>query len=119
MLVDELKAARRAENRSAGRRLAVVGEVDSCRLRQLGGRETWCTDTQEAVAAEEAAALRVGQALATSHLYYARAMRTRLPLVGALLRDHNIRPVNADAPPRRNHQTLLPDPHGTRCDSIG
>lgn len=81
MLVDELKAARRAENRSAGRRLAVVGEVDSCRLRQLGGRETWCTDTQEAVAAEEAAALRVGQALATSHLYYARAMRTRLPLV--------------------------------------
>ncbi len=77
--------AGRAENSAAGQRLAVVGELDTLRLRQVGERETWCTDTQEAVAAEVAAALCISQALATSYLYYARAMRTRLPQVGALL----------------------------------
>ena len=75
----------RAENSAAGQRLAVIGELDALRLRLLGERETWCTDTQEAVPAEVAAAMSVSQALATSYLYYARAMRTRLPLVGALL----------------------------------
>jgi hypothetical protein len=84
-LVDRLRAARRTENCAAGQRLAVIAELDAMRLRQLGERETWCTDTQEAVAAEVAAALCIGQGLATSYLYYARAMRTRLPLVGALL----------------------------------
>src|ERR1700742_3945588 len=84
-LVDRLRATRRAENSAAGQRLAVIGELDALRLRALGERETWCTDTQEAVAAEVAAALCISQALATSYLYYARAMRTRLPQVGALL----------------------------------
>ncbi len=84
-LVDELRVTRRAENSAAGRRLAVIGELDALRLRLLGERETWCTDTQEAVAAEVAAALCISQALATSFLYYARAMRSRLPRVGALL----------------------------------
>jgi hypothetical protein len=84
-LVDRLRAARRAENSAAGQRLAVIGELDALRLRLLGERETWCTDTQEAVAAELAAAMCISQALATSYLYYARAMRTRLPLMGALL----------------------------------
>jgi hypothetical protein len=85
-LVDRLRATRRAENSAAGQRLAVIGELDALRLRLLGERETWCTDTQEAVAAEVAAATCISQALATSYLYYARAMRTRLPLVGALLK---------------------------------
>jgi hypothetical protein len=84
-LVNELRVAARAENSAAGRRLAVIGKLDALRLRLLGERETWCTDTQEAVAAEVAAALCISQALATSYLYYARAMRTRLPRVGALL----------------------------------
>lgn len=84
-LVDQLRASGRAENRAAGRRLAVIGELDALRLRLLGERETWCTDTQEAVAAEVAAALCISQSLANSYLYYARAMRTRLPQVGAML----------------------------------
>ncbi|MDT5203725.1 MAG: hypothetical protein QOD34_361, partial [Mycobacterium sp.] len=84
-LVEQLRASGRAENRAAGRRLAVIAELDALRLRLFGERETWCTDTQEAVAAEVAAALCVSQALANSYLYYARALRTRLPQVGAML----------------------------------
>jgi uncharacterized protein DUF222 len=64
--------------------------LDVVRLRQVGERETWCTDTQEAVAAEVAAALRITHGLATSYLYYSRAMRTRLPRFGALLQDGDI-----------------------------
>jgi hypothetical protein len=75
-------AAARAENRAAGERLAVIGELDLLRLRQVGERET---DTQEAVTAEVAAALGITQALAASYLYYSRAMRARLPRVGTLL----------------------------------
>ena len=84
-LVESMVAATRAENRAAGARLAAIGELDLLRLRQVGERETWCTDTQEAIAAEVAAALCVTQALATSYLYYARTIRTRLSKVGALL----------------------------------
>jgi hypothetical protein len=89
-MVDRLRATRRAENSAAGQRLAVIGDLDALRLRLLGERETWCTDTQEAVAAEVAAAMCISHALATSYLYYARAMRTRLPLVGALLQAGDI-----------------------------
>jgi Domain of unknown function (DUF222) len=85
VLVERLCAASRAENRAAGQRLAVTGEFDVMRLRQVGERETWCTDTQEAVTAEIAAALTITQALAASYLYYSRAMRLRLPQVGELL----------------------------------
>ena len=84
-MVDRLRATRRAENSAAGQRLAVIGELDALRLRLLGERETWCTDTQEAVAAEVAAAIVHQPGAGNSYLYYARAMRTRLPLVGALL----------------------------------
>ncbi|MGH3626209.1 MAG: HNH endonuclease signature motif containing protein [Sciscionella sp.] len=84
-LLDRICAAARAENRAAGERLAVIGELDVLRLREVGERETWCTDTQEAVTAEVAAALQASQALAASYLYYARAMRNRLPQVGRAL----------------------------------
>jgi hypothetical protein len=84
-IAERIVAAARAENRAAGERLAAIGELDLLRLRQVGERETWCTDTQEAIAAEVGAALSVTQALATSYLYYARTMRTRLSKVGALL----------------------------------
>jgi hypothetical protein len=90
VVVERICAASRAENRAAGQRLAAIGELDVLRLRQVGERETWCTDTQEAVAAEVAAALRITQGLATSYLYYSRAMRTRLPQVGALLQAGDI-----------------------------
>jgi hypothetical protein len=86
MLLERIGAAARAENRAAGERLLVIGELDLLRLRQVGERETWCTDTQEAVTAEVAAALGISQGLAASYLYYSRAMRTRLPRVGELLR---------------------------------
>jgi Domain of unknown function (DUF222) len=90
ILVERICAASRAENRATGQRLAAIGELDLLRLRQVGERQTWCTDTQEAVAAEVAAALRITQGLATSYLYYSRAMRTRLPRVGALLQAGDI-----------------------------
>lgn len=84
-VMGRLRAAARAENRAAGQRLAVIGELDVLWLRRVGERETWCTDTQEAITAEVAAALGITQALAASYLDYARAMRLRLPRVGALL----------------------------------
>ena len=84
-LADQLRATGRAENRAAGRRLAVIGELDVMWLRRFGERETWCTDTQEAITAEIAAALGITQGLATSYLEYSRAMRLRLPRVGEVL----------------------------------
>jgi len=88
--VERLRAVARAENRAAGERLAVIGQLDLLWLRQVGERETWCTDTQEAITAEVAAALNITQGLASSYLYYSRAMRTRLPEVGALLQDGDV-----------------------------
>jgi hypothetical protein len=85
LVVQRLSAAARAENRAAGQRLAVIGELDVVWLRRFGERETWCTDTQEAITAEVAAALGITPGLAASYLDYARAMRLRLPRVGALL----------------------------------
>ena len=65
-IAERIVTAARAENRAAGERLAAIGELDLLRLRQVGERETWCTDTQEAIAAEVGAALCVTQTLATS-----------------------------------------------------
>jgi Domain of unknown function (DUF222) len=84
-LIARLCAAARTENRAAGERLAVIGELDVLWLRRFGERETWCTDTQEAITAEIAAALTITQGLATSYLEYSRAMRLRLPRVGGVL----------------------------------
>jgi phosphoserine phosphatase len=84
-VLERLRAAARAETRAAGQRLAVIGELDVRWLRQFGERETWCTDTREAITAEVAAALGITQALAASYLDYSRSMRLRLPRVGALL----------------------------------
>jgi hypothetical protein len=83
--VDRMCAASRAENRAAGERLAAIGELDVVRLRECGERETWSTDTWEAISAEVAAALGISAALASSYLDYSRAMRIRLPQVGAAL----------------------------------
>lgn len=84
-VVGRICAASRAENRSAGERLAAIGELDVLRLRECGERESWTTDTWDAISAEIAAALHVSQALASSYLNYSRAMRNRLPRIGAAL----------------------------------
>jgi hypothetical protein len=83
--LERLRAAARAENRAAGERLSVIGELDVSYLREVGERDMWCTDTREAITAEVAAALGITHGLATSYLEYSRAMRLRLPRVGALL----------------------------------
>jgi hypothetical protein len=80
-----LRAAARAENRAAGQRLAVIGDLDLLWLKQFGERETWGTDTHDAITDEIAATLGITRGMADSYLDYARAMRLRLPRVGALL----------------------------------
>src|ERR1700730_10880341 len=89
-VIKRFRAAVRMENRAAGQRLAVIGELDVLWLLQVGERETWCTDTQEAITAEVAAALGITQGLAASYLEYSRAMRLRLPRGGELLRGGDI-----------------------------
>src|SRR6185437_7236111 len=84
-VVERLRGAARAENRAAGQRLAVIGELDVLWLRRFGERESWGTDSHDAITAEIAAVLGVTRGLADSYLDYARAMRVRLPRVGALL----------------------------------
>ncbi|HYX99892.1 MAG TPA: HNH endonuclease signature motif containing protein [Mycobacterium sp.] len=84
-MMGQLRAAVRAESRAAGQRLAVIGELDVLWLRHFSERETWGTDTHDAITAEIAAALGITSGLADSYLDYARAMRVRLPRVGALL----------------------------------
>jgi uncharacterized protein DUF222 len=84
-VVERLRGAARTESRAAGQRLAVIGELDLLWLRRFGERETWGTDSHDAITAEIAAALGITRGLADSYLDYARAMRVRLPRVGALL----------------------------------
>lgn len=82
---DRMRASMRAENAAAGERLAAISELDLMVLRKFGEKETWCSDTQSLISVEIAAALRISTHWAASYLYYARAMRNRLPKVGALL----------------------------------
>src|SRR6516165_1165544 len=63
-------------------RSAAIGQLFSYRLSRCSETEDWAIDTIETVAAEVAAALRIGQGLAASRARYARAMRERLPQVG-------------------------------------
>ncbi|BBU21417.1 HNH endonuclease signature motif containing protein [Mycobacterium xenopi] len=83
-LVDQIRAAWRAENRAAAAQLSAIGQLFGYRLSRCAETERWAIDTEEAVAAEVAAALRISQGLASSRLRYARAMRERLPKTGAV-----------------------------------
>ncbi|OBB93487.1 HNH endonuclease signature motif containing protein [Mycobacterium sp. 852002-40037_SCH5390672] len=83
-LLDRIGAAARAENRAAAAQLVAIGELFVYRLSRCSETEEWAVDTQAAVAAEVAAELRIGQGLAASRVRYARAMRERLPKVGAV-----------------------------------
>jgi hypothetical protein len=84
VLVDRICASSRAENRAAAAQLSAIGELFGYRLSRCSDTEAWAIDTEAAVAAEVGAALRISQGLAASRLRYARAMRERLPQVGAL-----------------------------------
>jgi len=89
-LVDAVTVFARAENRAAAAQLVAVGELFAYRLSRCAETEDWAIDTMEAVAAEVAAALRIGQGLAAGRVRYARAMRERLPKVGAVFRAGDI-----------------------------
>lgn len=89
-LVDAVCALSRLENRAAAAQLTAMGELFAYRLSRCSETEDWAVDTMESVAAELAAALRISQGLAGSHLRYARAMRERLPRVAALFRAGDI-----------------------------
>ena len=60
-LLNRICAAGRAENQAAAAQLVAIGEL-------FGYRLSRCSDTEEAVAAEVAAALRISRALAGSRL---------------------------------------------------
>src|SRR5271170_1488999 len=77
--LDRIGASWRAQNRAAASALAAIGELFAYRLTRCSDTEDWAVDTEAAVSAEVAAALRMSQGLAASQLRYARAMRERLP----------------------------------------
>jgi hypothetical protein len=89
-LLDRIAASWRAENRAAAASLAAIGELFGYRLARCSDTEEWAIDTEEAVAAELGAALRISQRLAASRLRYARAMRERLPAVADVFKAGDI-----------------------------
>ncbi len=89
-LVDRICGSWRAENRAAAAQLVAIGELFCYRLSRCSETEEWAADTEEAVSAEVAAALRISRALAGSRLRYARAMREQLLQVGAVFRSGDI-----------------------------
>ena len=89
-LVGRICASWRAQNRAAAASLAAIGELFGYRLAHCSDTEEWAIDTEEAVSAEVAAALRISQGLAGSQLRYARAMRERLPKVAEVFKAGDI-----------------------------
>ena len=74
-MLDRIGASWRAQNRAAASALAAIGELFSYRLARCSDTEDWAVDTEAAVSAEVAAALRMSQGLAASQFRYARASR--------------------------------------------
>src|SRR5580704_11353197 len=72
-LLDRIGASWREQNRGAAATLVAIGELFAYRLARCSDTEDWAVDTEAAVSAEVAAALRMGQGLAASQLRYARA----------------------------------------------
>jgi Domain of unknown function (DUF222) len=89
-LVDQICASWRAQNQSAAAGLEAIGHLFGYRLSRCSDTEEWAVDTEEAVTAEVAAALRISQGLAGSRLRYARAMRERLPRVAEVFKAGDI-----------------------------
>ncbi|OBL01637.1 hypothetical protein A5646_19045 [Mycobacterium sp. 1245499.0] len=89
-LLERIGAVARAENRAAAAQLVAIGELFAYRLSRCAETEEWAVDTEAAVGAEVAAELRISQGLAASRVRYARAMRERLPKVGAVFKSGDI-----------------------------
>jgi hypothetical protein len=89
-LLDRIGASWRAQNRAAASALVAIGELFGYRLARCSDTEEWAVDTEAAVSAEVAAALRMSQGLAASQLRYARAMRERLPKLGEVFQAGDI-----------------------------
>ena len=89
-MLDRICASWRAQNRAAAAALVAMGELFGYRLARCSDTEEWAIDTEEAVSAELAAALRISQGLAGSQLRYARAMRERLPKVADVFKAGDI-----------------------------
>ncbi len=89
-LLDRIAASWRAQNCAAATTLVAIGDVFAHRLTRSSETEDWAVDTEAAVSAEIAAALRMSQGLAASQLRYARAMRERLPMVAEVFRAGDI-----------------------------
>lgn len=83
-LLEQVCAAGRAQNRAAAAQLAAIGRLFRYRLSRCAETEQWAVDTEAAVAAEVAAALRIGVGLAAGRVRYVRALWERLPRVGAV-----------------------------------
>ena len=83
-LIDAMGAAARAESAAVARRLAAVGELYARRAVEWEGRELWCADPFEAVAAEVSAAQNISRGRAGSQIRYSRELRERLPKVAAV-----------------------------------
>ncbi|ULP47244.1 HNH endonuclease [Mycolicibacter virginiensis] len=90
VLVDRVCVSARAENRAAAAQLVAIGELFALRLSCCGETKEWAVDTEAAVAAEVAAALRISQGLAASRLHYARVMREELPQVAEVFKAGDI-----------------------------
>jgi hypothetical protein len=84
-VLEQVRAAARAEAQATARRLNAIADLMRLRDRQYGDRAEWVADLWDAMAAELAAALRVSRALASSYMSDAQVMRERLPKVGDCL----------------------------------
>ncbi len=84
-LLQDVRAASRAETRAAAQRLTGIWNLCKVRLRETGDHAEWAVDTWDAVAAEVAAALNISLGLAGSYVRLAKAMHERLPLLGMVL----------------------------------
>ena len=89
-LLDRIGSSWHEQNRSAAAALAAIGELFAYRLARCSDTEDWAVDTEAAVSAEVAAALRMSQGLAASQLRYARAMRERLPRLAEVFKAGDI-----------------------------
>jgi len=81
-LLDDVRAASRAESRAAAQRLSGIWNLYKVRLRETGDHAEWAVDTWDAVAAEVAAALNITLMMAGSFVRMAKSMHERLPLLG-------------------------------------
>ncbi len=83
-MIDQICATARAENREAAAQLVAIGELFGYRFSRYADNEEWAIDTVVAVAAEVGAALRISQGQGPIRVHLARALRERLPMVGAV-----------------------------------